>query len=151
MGKICIDCGRDWQEGRKSCPFCKGIRRGSTQILSSISAPAEYIKEVVRTLSPYDIRELTDNETQIMHGLLGIASEAGELSDIAKKFLFHGDTEPLDWMKVLDEIGDVLWYIAVVLAAMGMPFETVMALNIDKLQARYPDGYDVKQSLHHKE
>ena len=82
-------------------------------------------------------------------GVLGLCGEAGEAAEIVKKFAFHG--HPLDTEKVLEEIGDVLWYLAAVATALNIDLSRVGLENINKLIARYPDGFDPKRSLHRKE
>jgi hypothetical protein len=49
------------------------------------------------------------------------------------------------------EIGDVLWMIAEYCTVQGWEFDDIMQLNIDKLRARYPEGFDPEHSLHRKE
>ena len=47
-----------------------------------------------------------------------------------------------------EELGDVGWYLAVSADAIGYDLETIFQMNIDKLRARYPDGFDAEHSLH---
>ncbi len=49
------------------------------------------------------------------------------------------------------EIGDCLWMLAELCTAFGFTLEDVMQLNIDKLRARYPDGFSEEKSLHRAE
>lgn len=46
------------------------------------------------------------------------------------------------------ELGDVAWYLAVSANAIGYDLETIMQMNVDKLKARYSDGFDAEHSLH---
>lgn len=46
------------------------------------------------------------------------------------------------------ELGDVVWYLAVSADALGYDLETIMQMNVDKLKARYPDGFDADHSVH---
>lgn len=48
------------------------------------------------------------------------------------------------------ELGDCLWMIAEACDALGTDIDTVMQMNIDKLKARYPEGFTVENSLHRK-
>lgn len=73
---------------------------------------------------------------------LGLVGEAGEVSEHIKKHLGHG--RELDKEKVIKEIGDVLWYTALVCHLMGTDMGEVMTANINKLKERWPDGFDVK-------
>lgn len=80
---------------------------------------------------------------------LGLAGEAGEVADYLKKVVGHG--HPLDVGKAEKEIGDVLWYAAVLAHALGLPLSRVAAANVEKLRARYPDGFRVEASVNRKE
>ena len=80
---------------------------------------------------------------------LGISGEAGECTDIIKKHLHHG--HDFDKEHFAKELGDVLWYVALGCEVIGIPMEEVMQRNIDKLKARYPEGFDCEKSLHRKE
>lgn len=69
-----------------------------------------------------------------------------EAIDILKKHLFQG--HELDTAHMAKELGDVAWYLAVSANAIGYDLETIMQMNVDKLKARYPDGFDAEHSLH---
>ena len=90
--------------------------------------PNEYQKEALRTASG-----MSQEYPRILNGLMGLNGEAGECIDILKKHLFQGD---------------VAWYLAVSADAIGYDLETIFQMNIDKLHARYPDGFDAEHSLH---
>lgn len=103
----------------------------------------EYQEACLRTCSSMSPRN------KIIMGTMGMAGESGEALDIVKKHLFHG--HPLDTEHLKRELGDVLWYVAVSAHAMGIPLEDVMVANIEKLKARYPEGFDTEHSLHRQE
>ncbi len=77
---------------------------------------------------------------------LGLAGESGEVADLVKKVVGHG--HDLDKGKLLKELGDVLWYVAMTAECLGADLETVARLNVDKLRARYPEGFTVEASKH---
>lgn len=77
---------------------------------------------------------------------LGIAGEAGEVADLIKKHLGHG--HDLDWHKLREELGDVLWYVACLADRFGIPLSEVASVNVEKLERRYPDGFDSARSIH---
>lgn len=82
---------------------------------------------------------------RLIHGMIGVCTEAGELQDQVKKHLIYG--KRLDMTNVMEEIGDVLWYCALTLDAAGFTFEECMRTNIDKLRKRFPDKFTQEQAL----
>lgn len=70
---------------------------------------------------------------------LGIAGEAGEVADLIKKHLHHG--QDLNHDKLKEEAGDVLWYVMYTASIMGWTLEDIARANCAKLQDRYPDGF----------
>lgn len=70
---------------------------------------------------------------------LGLAGEAGEVANIAKKVI-RDDFGVLQSTKkdaILDELGDVLWYVAVLAWELGVTLDDLAEHNIEKLRARY--------------
>lgn len=105
----------------------------------------EYQKECLRT-EPIDAK--IGRTCRIENGLMGLNGEAGEAIDILKKFLFQG--HDLDVEHLAKELGDVAWYLAVSADALGYSLEDIFKMNIEKLRARYPDGFDPKLSKNRK-
>ena len=81
---------------------------------------------------------------RVLEAALGLAGEAGEVADLVKKRNFHGHEVTPE--KLAEELGDVLWYIAIMADAIGFTLEDVAAANVAKLEARYPDGFDEARS-----
>lgn len=101
----------------------------------------EYQQLASRTLN----RDLTyiGWEHHALHGMVG---EIGELHSLYQKtFQGHHD---LDEEHLKKEVGDLLWFIAEYCTSQRWDLDDIMQLNIDKLKARYPDGFDAEHSLH---
>ena len=81
---------------------------------------------------------------RVLEGLMGLNGEAGEAIDIMKKVLFQ-DHE-FDREHLAKELGDIAWYLAISADAIGYDLETILQMNVDKLKARYPDGFNSEQS-----
>ncbi len=90
-------------------------------------------------------REDLDQLERIMHAMIGVCTEAGELQDMVKKHLIYG--KPFDTVNVVEECGDLLWYIAVGLDACGVKMGDAMQRNITKLQLRFPDKFTEERAL----
>jgi NTP pyrophosphatase (non-canonical NTP hydrolase) len=82
---------------------------------------------------------------RLLHAALGCGTEAGELLDIAKKALVQG--KPVDRLHVIEEAGDLLWYVVLALDAVGSNLDEAMAGNVAKLDERYRGFYAHSKSL----
>jgi NTP pyrophosphatase (non-canonical NTP hydrolase) len=74
-----------------------------------------------------------------LHAAMGACTEAGELLDQFKKVLFYG--KQIDLVNLDEEIGDILWYIAIYANARGTTIEALAELNNKKLTTRFPDKF----------
>lgn len=82
------------------------------------------------------------------HALHGMVGEIGEIHSIyQKKYQGH----EWDGEHVKKELGDLLWFIAEYCTAKGWKLEDIAEMNIAKLKARYPEGFEETKSLHRKE
>lgn len=109
----------------------------------------EYIKNALVT-EPLDtvkvFQRLADKDVlRLLHASIGIQTEGGELSDALKRHVFYG--KPIDKINLVEEAGDLLWYIAVLLNALGSDFDIAMELNIAKLRARFGEKFTEEQAL----
>jgi NTP pyrophosphatase (non-canonical NTP hydrolase) len=108
-----------------------------------------YLKEVLRTESidfPA-IKERLNHEgtLRLLHAGIGLATETGEFLDSIKKEIFYGK-EP-DWTNLMEELGDLHWYIAVAQDALGITTEEIYDMNIKKLKSRYPGKFTKENAL----
>lgn len=104
----------------------------------------EYQKLAMRTCSiPHD-----NKEGRLHHAVFGLTSEAGEVAGILQK-VYQG--HEFDKEHIKKELGDCLWMIAEACEALDLDMDDVMQTNIDKLKARYPEGFSADRSLHRKE
>jgi NTP pyrophosphatase (non-canonical NTP hydrolase) len=98
----------------------------------------DYQRQAARTLKPN--RSFEDNLADYALGL----SEAGELQNKLKKYLYHGHL--LDKAEIKEELGDLLWYMAAIATTLDIDLTDVATENIEKLKKRYPNGYSDKDS-----
>ena len=82
----------------------------------------------------------------LLNSALGLCGESGEVADIVKKHRFQG--HDIDVEHVAKELGDIAWYLAVGAYSIGYDLEKILQMNVDKLKARYPDGFSTDRSLH---
>jgi NTP pyrophosphatase (non-canonical NTP hydrolase) len=79
---------------------------------------------------------------RVLYPALGLASEAGEVAGKIKKVLRDegGDFARAPMEAIKDELGDVLWYVAVLAGDLGLSLEEVAAANLSKLASRKERG-----------
>lgn len=87
--------------------------------------------------------------SKIENGLLGLFGEGGECADLYKKYMYQ--EHEFDKERMAKELGDVLWYVAEIATGLKMTLEDIAQMNIDKLKARYPDGFEGERSKHRME
>lgn len=86
----------------------------------------------------------------IIYAAMGMCGEAGEASELIKKYAYH--SHAIDTEHLARELGDVLWYVSYMAHLFGYPLGKIMAMNQEKLAKRYPDGkFDAERSNNRKE
>ena len=86
----------------------------------------------------------------VLYAAIGMCGEAGEVSELVKKYAYHGNT--IDTEHLARELGDVLWYVSYMAHLFGYSLGDIMEMNQDKLAKRYPDGkFDAERSKNRKE
>lgn len=98
------------------------------------------------TLDEYQQRALSTNINPGTHiffdRMFGLVGESGELADKVKKWIRddNADWEKLDKPMMMDELGDVLWYVATLAETLGYGLDEVARHNVDKLVSRKVRG-----------
>ena len=92
-------------------------------------------------------RETNTEWSQLLTASIGMQAESGEFSEVINKIIFQGKPYNEDERYHLKrELGDVLWYWIQGCTALGYTPQEVMEENIKKLEARYPNGFEVVRS-----
>lgn len=102
----------------------------------------DYIKQAIRTESA--VFNMESGDDRLLHSGIGIATESGEFLDALKKHIFYG--KPLDRTNLKEELGDLLWYVAIACDELGATFEELQEVNIAKLTARYPEKFSLERA-----
>ena len=85
----------------------------------------------------------------LINAVMGLCGESGEAIDIVKKHLHQG--HELNKDKLIKELGDIAWYLAEAAYALDVDLSEVLEGNINKLKARYPEGFSVDKSVNRME
>lgn len=98
----------------------------------------DYQSDALTTESPADqiVGRIDKRKVRLLHAALGLTGEAGELADAVKKHVIYG--RDLDEKNIKEELGDLMWYIAILCDVLDINIEGVMESNIAKLKTRYP-------------
>lgn len=108
----------------------------------------EHQAMVARLESPRSIplAVLQDETTiRLLHAAMGCVTEAGEFMDQMKRVTMYG--KPIDKVNIIEELGDILWYVNLAINVLGITKEDVLEANLRKLQTRYPDKFTTEQAL----
>lgn len=103
----------------------------NTQQISHPEMVARLAKDGEQVLS-----QLTPPMAHLWHMATGVSGEAGELLDAIKKAAIYGN--PLYMDNVIEELGDIEFYLEGIRMAIGVTRADVLQANIDKLAKRYP-------------
>ena len=82
---------------------------------------------------------------QIIHGILGCATEAGEMLEALYAAVFEG--KDLDLVNLREERGDLKWYLAILAHAQGDDWSADEKLNIAKLRKRFPEKFEQDKAI----
>ncbi len=104
----------------------------------------DYQQEAMKLLNP-----ALKGQDVLMNALMGLCGESGEAIDLMKRHLYQG--HGLDRAELIKELGDIAWYLAEAATGLGIPLSEVLQGNLDKLHARYPQGFSTERSLHREE
>ena len=104
----------------------------------------DYQRLAMTTLNP-----ALDKKDVLINSVMGLCGESGEAIDIVKKWLAQG--HELDRARLAKELGDVAWYLAEAATALDIPLEDILRANLDKLKARYPEGFSARNSIERSE
>jgi NTP pyrophosphatase (non-canonical NTP hydrolase) len=86
-----------------------------------------------------------DDRDRLLDAAAGLAEEAGEVLALVRKHLFQ--QHALDRERLAKELGDALWCLSIVAATSGLSLDAVARANVEKLRARYPDGFTSDASI----
>ncbi len=94
----------------------------------------EYQQAALRTTNP-----ALGPDERLVDAAAGLAEEAGEVLGLVRKRVFQQRAASREQM--VEELGDVLWCLAVTAHSLGIPLSEVASGNEAKLRARHPDGF----------
>src|SRR5690348_13315507 len=92
----------------------------------------DYQKQALRTARPKEAKD------EIFHLLLALCGESGEIAEKAKKIIRDKGSDFSEWDRddIVKELGDVLWYVAVIANYFDISMGEVGEKNIAKLADR---------------
>lgn len=107
-----------------------------------------YIDLALRTeIKDYEpiSKRYTPSIARLMHSAAGLCTESGELLDMLKKHINYG--KEFDKTNAIEELGDLMWYIAIACDELGVSLDDIMKINIDKLKKRYGEKYSDDKAI----
>lgn len=105
--------------------------------------------EIFQREARRSLRDDLPYEAMCSNMCMGLAGEISEVIDIMKKHIYQG--KELDITDVIEEVGDVLWYIANFCNVNNITMDECMESNIKKLRERFPNGFTIKDANERKD
>lgn len=108
----------------------------------------EYVEQVLVTESNDEkaiLARMSWRNMRLLHAMMGINTENGELQDQFKKYVFYG--KELDEVNLIEEVGDLMWYVALLCSELGVGLEEVFDKNIAKLKLRYKGKFSETKAM----
>ena len=96
-------------------------------------------KEFAFDAFPTPMRTIKPSEMEMLHAILGIISEGGELLEMFYNRISHG--KGIDLVNAREEAGDVAWFLQLLTQACNSTPEQIQEMNIRKLEKRFGDKY----------
>jgi len=94
----------------------------------------QFQQAAVRTINP-----ALDDKDRIVDASVGLVEEAAELLGLVRKRVFQ--QRDIDQARLTEELGDVLWCLAITAHTLGIPLSSVAQANQEKLRRRHPEGF----------
>ncbi len=94
----------------------------------------EYQQAALRT-----VNTSLDDRDRLLDASIGLAEEAAEVAGLVRKRTFQ--RRDVSDARLAEELGDVLWCVAVTARCLGLSLSEIAAANVEKLRARHPDGF----------
>lgn len=108
----------------------------------------EYKSFTAHTEAPPPV-ELTDKQKRLLHYIMGISTEAGEMLSEIKAHIFYG--RELNEVNILEELGDIQYYVFRLLDLYNVTLSHIIHLNTDKLSKRYPNGLFTRKRANNRD
>lgn len=102
--------------------------------------PDQYVVDAMRSL-----KDVPNFHYNLNHSLHGLVSETGEIAHTIKKHIIY--EQPFDRDNMEEELGDLLWYVALMCHTNGFSLEKIMRQNINKLKKRYPEKFTPQDAI----
>ena len=104
-------------------------------------------KDYVALLDRLWILEDSANLPRLLTAVIGMQSETGEFAEIVKKCIFQGkELNEETKFHLMRELGDIIWYWSQGVMSLGYNPTDVIKENINKLEKRYPNGFEAFRS-----
>ena len=118
-------------------------------VASTVSKPSTDFYTLISRLNDLDntAYNFGVNIPSLLTASAGLSAEAGEFTEVVKKIVFQG--KPLDEDNIFHlkrELGDILWYAVIACKALNITLEDAIVMNVEKLSARYPQGFEIIRS-----
>lgn len=134
-----------WRPGDGWFPLDNDITPEITVLPQPIRKTLKDYQAFVKSVTNPEVLKGSHAERCVI-AALGLCGESGKVADHVKKHVAQG--HPFKLASIVEELGDIMFYIADMCNANNIPMDDVMDINVAKLQRRYPNGFTTKRSIY---
>lgn len=114
-------------------------------IASRVATNTEMLRGLYEQILANPNVVIPKEKVDLLHAALGLMSESGEIIEEVVASIIQD--RPVDFENLEEEGGDLCWYLALMLRAIGSSFAKIFKKNIDKLFKRYPEKFSSEDAL----
>lgn len=118
---------------------------GDPKVQTRLSKQQGVIESLRERVNHGDLDFTDEQSLNFLHAIWGIQSEVGEIAE--ELINSKAEKRALNALNMKEELGDIMWYMAIMLRQFGTFFQNVAESNINKLMSRYPDKFDASKAL----
>lgn len=105
----------------------------------------QYEAVVTSSQDQTPVTHLTPQQSHLIYAALKLAEESGEVVQLLQRVIMRRESPGVGWLDQLEmELGDVLWAVTAIANTCGLNLEGIQKKAVERLQERYPDGYNSK-------
>lgn len=122
----------------------KAVGEISRSVDAIINEQDDFWSFPAKELKPHFDERKQVLDTRLIHGLIGVMTEAGELGEVLNAYIEDGKIDPVN---IQEECFDVNWYQAIIHDALHLVWDDTLSMGVKKLEKRFPEKFSTDNAI----